>query len=258
MSTVLPIKVDKGIGFPIVLLHGLGNNFKSWTYVLDNLDMSKNTVLAIDLLGFGDAKKPNDIDYTPADHAKAVIETLERRGIQHALVAGHSMGCIVATEIAKLRPDMVKQLILLGAPLFQRLPGKYAKLKFWKKEDVYTKIFKIISQQKDLTIAAAEGVDTFIPLVKGMEITEETWLPFKRSLQNTIVQTGAYNTLCSITVPTLAVYGRLDIFVIKKNLKRVARKNKRFVTYKTMLGPHEITPIHGKSIAELLQSSSGL
>ena len=64
---LLPVKVDRGNGPAVVLLHGLGNNHKSWSYVLEHLGSSVR-VIALDLLGFGDAPKP-DVEYTPADHA---------------------------------------------------------------------------------------------------------------------------------------------------------------------------------------------
>lgn len=253
MSKVLPIKVNKGTGDPVVLLHGLGNNHKSWTYVLEKLDYSRNTIIALDLLGFGEADKPIDSEYTASDHADAVIRTLESKGVTKAIIAGHSMGCIVAAEVARKRPDMVVKLVLLGAPIFRRLPSRFDRFKFWKKDDVYSKIFRVISKQKDMTLTAAKGLVKFVPLIKGMEITEETWPSFKKSLCNTIIQTKTYNDLISLTTPTELIYAHLDLFVNKKNLKRVAKKNKKYIHYGTMIGPHEITPLHGESIAKLIQ-----
>ena len=261
----LPVKVDRGSGPPIVLLHGLGNNHNSWTYVLDELDPERNRIVALDLLGFGDAPRP-DVEYTAEVHADAVIETLDGLGVTDAVVAGHSMGCIVAAAVATKRPDLVNRLVLLGAPTFTRIRrskgagarrslrdfhiGDLVKL---SAEDRYSAIFRLIAESPDLTIAAAEALDDFAPLVKGMEITEETWPAFRSSLQHTILQTRAYRDLRAMETPTLLVYGHLDVFVIKRNLKSIARRNRRHIRYDTMLGPHEITPVQGKSIAELLQ-----
>ena len=256
MAHKLPIQINKGSGDTIVLIHGLGNNYRSWTYVLENINFKKNKVIAIDLLGFGDADKPRNCQYTVSDHAVAVIETLDSLQIKGAVISGHSMGCLVATEVARQRPDLAKKLVLLGAPLFKKMPGKYSRFRFWKTEDVYSKLFRLISTQKDMTLTAANGVVQFLPLIKGMEITKETWPAFKKSLRNTIMQTKSYFDLIDIRIPTHLIYGHLDLFVIKKNLKTIARKNKQFVTYDAGLGPHEITPINGKSVAELLQESS--
>ena len=253
MSSSVKIQVNQGEGDPIVILHGLGNNYKSWTYVIEHFNYDKNKLIAVDLLGFGDSEKPDTTEYTPQDHADAIIKALDEIGVKNAVIAGHSMGCIVAIEIARQRPDLVTKLVLLGAPLFKRMPSKYARFKFWKKEDLYSKLFRIIATQKDMTLTIANGVVQFLPLIKGMEITEETWPAFKKSLRNTIMQTETFKTLSKLEVETLLIYGHLDLFVIKKNLKSVARRNKKFVTFKSALGPHEITPVHGKTIAELLQ-----
>jgi pimeloyl-ACP methyl ester carboxylesterase len=253
MSNILPIKINKGTGEPLVLLHGLGNNHKSWTYVLEEIDYKKNNVIAFDLLGFGDASKPSDIEYTPDDHADAVIKSMDENGIKNAIIAGHSMGCIVAVAVAKKRPDLAARLVLLGAPIFKHKPRKIDSFKFWRREDAYTSIFKVIAKSPDLTLSAANALDVVAPLLKGMEITEETWPSFQKSLRNTIMQTQTYQDLLLLKTPTLAIYGHLDFFVIKHNLQKVAKKNKEFITFETMMGPHEITPIHGKSIVKLLQ-----
>ena len=80
MTYTLPAKIDKGTGAPLVLLHGLGNNHTSWDYALKHIDLKKWRVIVPDLLGFGDAPKP-DVDYTPKDHADAVVAaTDESRG----------------------------------------------------------------------------------------------------------------------------------------------------------------------------------
>ncbi len=94
MNNLLPVKVDKGHGTPIVLLHGLGNNHTSWTFVSKHLDEAKSRVIALDLLGFGDAPKPQNCKYTPQDHAVAVIRTLDSLDIKRAVIAGHSMAVL--------------------------------------------------------------------------------------------------------------------------------------------------------------------
>lgn len=253
MTRTLPVKINKGKGSPIVLLPGLGNNHESWTYVLENFDYRKNKIIAVDLLGFGEAPKPKQCKYTVQDHANAVIDTLDELGIKDALISGHSMGALVAAEVASKRPDLAKNLVLLGAPLFKIIPRKYDRFKFWEQENAYAKMFRLLSEQKDLTLATAKAVTDFMPLIKGMEVTKATWPAFKKSLQNTILQTHSYETFCTLKTPTLLLYGALDMFVVQKNLLKATRHNKQYLTAESALGPHEITPVHGKSLAELLQ-----
>lgn len=236
-----------------MLLHGLGTNYKSWTFVLRRLDYKKSRVIALDLLGFGDAPKPRNCTYTVNDHAKAVIKTLDSLGVTNATLAGHSMGCVVAIEVAKLRPDLAHNLVLLGAPLYKTMPTPSWRSKLKLPENTYFAIFSFLKDNPELTITGAKAAEKTLPAVKGMEITKETWPAFKSSLNHTVMQCESYKDVLHLKTPTLLVCGLLDVFVIRKNLKNLARKNKRFVKFKTVLGPHEITPLQGKTIAKLLQ-----
>ncbi len=250
-KTYLPVKIDKGNGTPTVLIHGLGNNHKSWSFVVENLDTSKHRIIVPDLLGFGDAPKPKNCEYTPKDHADAVIKTLDQLSIRNALIVGHSMGCIIAIEIAKQRPDLVRHLALFGAPIYDRMPT--AKRWSLRPENGYFAAFSLVKKNPDLVQAGGTVADELVPFVKGMEITEETWPAYKKSLSNTIMQFQTFKDAQRLRVPTLYINGILDLLIIRKNIKKIAKQNKQYVKVKTTLGPHEITPLLGKKIAKILE-----
>src|SRR5690606_2936322 len=139
-----------------------------------------------------------------------VIATLDKHRISNAFIAGHSMGCLVAIEIAKQRPDLAKQLILLGAPLYKTIPKPHRWKRLLRIEGMYFTIFNILKDNPDMTIKAAKSAHALLPLLHGMEVTEETWQPFRRSLSNTIMQTESFKTVSDLRVPALFVYGILD------------------------------------------------
>ncbi len=253
-QTSLPVKIDRGTGTPMVLLHGLGNNHKSWSFVLDNLDGSSHRIIVPDLLGFGDAPKPKNKAYSQQDHAEAVIKTLDQLDVKNAIIAGHSMGCIIALEVAKQRPDLVRQLALFGAPIYEKLPTSSWVSRLNRSEGMYFSIFSIVQKNPDAVQAGGKIADEIIPLVKGMEITEETWPAYKKSLEHTIMQFDTFKDASQIKVPTLFVNGVLDFFIIRKNIKKIAQKNQKYIKIRTVLGPHEITPLQGKRIAKILTS----
>lgn len=248
---LLPVKVDHGNGPAVVLLHGLGNNHKSWSYVLKHLDDSVR-VIALDLLGFGDAPKP-DIEYTPTDHAQAVIDTLDSLGVKQAVIAGHSMGCIIAIEVARLRPDLAHQLILAGAPIYRRAPRASLVDKLFHTEGIYFSIFTIIKNNPDATKFAGKLVEDLAPFVKGMEITDETWPAFSRSLSHTIMQFKTYDQLIQLKTPALFLNGLLDFFIIRRVNNRAVRANRHYLRRKALLGPHELTPREGRRIARVIE-----
>jgi pimeloyl-ACP methyl ester carboxylesterase len=251
-SYILPIKVDQGDGPAVVLLHGLGNNHESWSYVLEHFDNTVR-VVAFDLLGFGDAPKPA-IKYTPADHAQAVIDTLDSIGVKGAVIAGHSMGCIVAIEVAAKRPDLVCHLVLAGAPLYQRRPRRGFFARLFHAESLYFRIFDIAADYPEALKATGKLADDLIPFVKGMEITDETWPAFRASLENTITQYETYRTATKLEVPALFLNGIFDFFIIRRVNQRAVRANRHYLRSKTMLGPHELTPRQGKHVARIITS----
>ena len=247
---LLPIQLDRGKGPAVVLLHGLGNNHKSWSYVLKHFDTSVR-VIALDLLGFGDAPKL-DIAYTPADHAQAVITTLDKLGVKDALIAGHSMGCIIAVEIAARRPDLARQLVLAGAPIYRREPHNGFFSKLFHIQNIYFSMFDIIKNSPDATKFAGEVGDQLVPLVKGMEITDETWPAFRKSLEHTIMQYKTFGQLTKLQTPTLFLNGILDLVIIRRVNSAAVRANRRYLRERTLLGPHELTPREGKRIARII------
>ncbi len=71
-------------------------------------------VLAPDLLGFGAASKPLDVDYGPQLWAEQSWALLDERGIDRVGVVGNSMGARVALAMAVKNPQRIRGLVLLS------------------------------------------------------------------------------------------------------------------------------------------------
>jgi pimeloyl-ACP methyl ester carboxylesterase len=112
-----------GAGAPLVLLHGIGLDRRSWDPVVPALARHFD-VIAVDLPGFGDsAAGPAD----PADLAEAVAGLLAELGVTTPHLAGNSLGGWVALELAALRP--VASLTLLSpAGLWKRHTPLYCRV----------------------------------------------------------------------------------------------------------------------------------
>jgi non-heme chloroperoxidase len=100
-------------GVPVVLLPGVSDSARSYLPLLVHLPPSLR-VLALTLRGHGDAPKP-DGGYDLAQMTADVVAALDRHGVDRAVVAGHSMGSIVAAELALTAPERVRGLVLMGA-----------------------------------------------------------------------------------------------------------------------------------------------
>jgi pimeloyl-ACP methyl ester carboxylesterase len=102
-----------GKGPPLVLLHGIGSNSRSWRRQLQGLS-GKFTVIAWDAPGYGRSSDPPDKPIKPSisfyvDCLRSLVDSLELKDIS---LLGHSAGGVVAQEFYRAYPDYVRALVL--------------------------------------------------------------------------------------------------------------------------------------------------
>jgi len=71
-------------------------------------------IYAVDLRGFGQSDKPKQFVYTMAEQAADVIAFMDKKEIRDALVMGHSMGSMIAQNVAFSDPDRIRGVALLA------------------------------------------------------------------------------------------------------------------------------------------------
>lgn len=113
--------LDCGSGPALVLLHGMA---ASWQWWLENIPTlaQRSRVIAVDMPGFGHSD-PLPAPAEMSTHARTVIGLLDQLDVESATVAGHSMGGLVALEMAAAEPERVRNLILVdagGVPMTRR------------------------------------------------------------------------------------------------------------------------------------------
>jgi pimeloyl-ACP methyl ester carboxylesterase len=99
-----------GDGPPLLLLHGIGSNRRTWLPVLPSL-ARHFTVVAPDLLGHGESDKPR-ADYSLGGFANGMRDLLGVLGMDRATVLGHSFGGGVAMQFAYQFPEHTERLVL--------------------------------------------------------------------------------------------------------------------------------------------------
>jgi pimeloyl-ACP methyl ester carboxylesterase len=105
--------LDIGEGHATVLLHGWGGRIESMAPVVSCLQ-GLGRVLAMDLIGFGEADAPDGAWGTP-DHAAHVRAVLDDRGVDRASFVGHSFGARTALYIAATSPRRIDKLVAVAA-----------------------------------------------------------------------------------------------------------------------------------------------
>ncbi|MCC6554299.1 MAG: alpha/beta fold hydrolase [Polyangiaceae bacterium] len=111
--------LEGGAGPPLVLLHGRGAAATSWFPLLPALGRRRR-VVALDLPGFGHASSAPSSPGAGFEEGlrffvEPVEELLARQGLGEAAIAGHSLGGLVAVELAlrgRVRPP---KLVLIDA-----------------------------------------------------------------------------------------------------------------------------------------------
>jgi pimeloyl-ACP methyl ester carboxylesterase len=96
---------------PLLLIHGTAASSESWSPLLPYLTPA-HRVIRVDLPGCG--RSPADGSLDVAGQASAIGATLDRLGVSSAVVAGHSSGGAMATELATVRPSLVSRLALIN------------------------------------------------------------------------------------------------------------------------------------------------
>jgi len=114
--------LERGSGPPLVLLHGNGSMIQDFeTSGLIDLAARNYRVIVFDRPGFGHSDRPRNVVWTPAAQAELINSALERLGVSHAIVLGHSWGASVAVALALTYPNLVKGLVLASGYYYPSL-----------------------------------------------------------------------------------------------------------------------------------------
>jgi pimeloyl-ACP methyl ester carboxylesterase len=117
--------LQAGVGEPVVMLHGLGATKISLLPTVGAL-AERFRCIAPDLPGFGDSDKPIGAAYDPPFFAAAVVDLLDRLGIERAHLVGNSLGGRIALEVGMHHPERVLRLGLLAPSLAWRRDRRWA------------------------------------------------------------------------------------------------------------------------------------
>ena len=102
-----------GEGFPLILLDGLACNGFIWRRMLPYF-YGKMLILHPHYRGHGRSSKPRTPQTRIMHIVEDIVQIMEKEKIKKAVVAGHSMGVEVALELANIRYDLIKGLILIN------------------------------------------------------------------------------------------------------------------------------------------------
>jgi pimeloyl-ACP methyl ester carboxylesterase len=196
-------------GIPVVLLHGLSDSLHSFEPLFPYLPPSLRT-LALTQRGHGDAPKPHD-GYSAEQMAADVLRAMDDAGVVRAVVAGHSMGSIVASRLALDAPDRLAGLVLMGAKPTFNVPELEELFEvFGALEDPVDPAF--VREFQESTLARPVAPDFLDAVVaESLKLPARVW----RSLVESALRADHSARLGRISVPTLVAWGDRDDVAVR-------------------------------------------
>jgi pimeloyl-ACP methyl ester carboxylesterase len=113
----------------LLFIHGFGESRYTWRFLVKPL-AKKYHIVTVDLKGFGESPKTEDEYYSVYDQAKLLESFIEKKGLKHLTIIGHSFGGGVALVLALMqeknifKKSMIDRLILINTMSYkQHLPS---------------------------------------------------------------------------------------------------------------------------------------
>lgn len=229
----------------VVFIHGIGNSSKAWKPVIKRMPPNVRTI-SVDLLGFGDSAAPAWATYNARTQARSVYATLLKTGIRgRVTVVGHSMGSLVAVELARIYPFFVKQLVLCSPPFYQPDDTKLFAL---APDRVLRKIYHAVIQNKNTFLGLATVAMKYKLVSPAFSVTQENIDTYMATLKTMIINQTALHDAAGLKQPIVIFRGALDALVVARNINNLKRKRENIVA-QTVVAGHEVMGIYAQTVA---------
>ncbi|WP_241984635.1 hypothetical protein [Cryobacterium adonitolivorans] len=120
-----------------------------------------------------------------------------------------------------------------GLPQVQRTDGRGERR---ARVTTYLRAYEFLRSNKDFTLANAAVLGRLLP--KGiLELTEDTWTPFVKSLEHCIESQTMVSDIASLGIPVDLIYGALGAFVAPGSL-RVVERMRHVTTHRVEANDH--------------------
>lgn len=231
-----------------IFIHGIGNTLHSWDDVVALMPKDVR-LIGIDLLGFGQSPRPHWAVYSAKTQARSVGLTLLNMRLAHQpILVGHSLGSLVAIEVAKRYPLVARRLVLCSPPFYApEVTGKRLK----SNDDILRELYRVARKYP-------EQLEKFSPVAvkfglanKSLNITQDNVASYFAALEASIINQTSLDDVAKVKVPIDIFYGTFDPVVIKKHIVNLAKLQKN-VNARRLIAGHEIIGGYVKRVADFL------
>jgi pimeloyl-ACP methyl ester carboxylesterase len=196
---------------PLVLLHGGSGSWMHWIRNVEPLAAAGRRVLVPDLPGFGDSAVPSgnkDADGVAEALADSLRALLPGQPVD---VAGFSFGGLTGGLLAAAHPELVRRLVLVGAPGLGLRDRRLALTAWRHLEDPEAQLRAHRRNLATLMLAREEAIDDLAVAVQAANV------PRDRLQRRRLAMTDALRqALRSIRCRVDAIYGERDALYVEK------------------------------------------
>ena len=160
--------IEQGEGFPLILLHGNGEDVSYFVHQME--PFAKHfRVIAIDTRGHGQTPRGN-APFTIRQFSEDLLAFMDQHSIEKAHILGFSDGGNIAMVFAMAHPERVEKLILNGANLYASGVKRCAQIPI----EIGYRIAKIFAEKKPEVKKNAELLGLMVndPNVKPEELAQ--------------------------------------------------------------------------------------
>ncbi len=212
------------IGPPVIMLHGWGAFKELWWSTLRGLGRD-HRCFALDFPGHGTS--PLGRAATIAGLADAVAAFCAALDLPQVVLMGHSMGGVVALELALRRPTLVARLILVDAAIDAHLMPFYARIYLiptfgWSLLRL-TQLIGRTLRPIGARVPHEHGNGWLRPWLRRSAYLAGFEPEGLHQIYRSLFATQAGDRLAQLALPTLVVSGQFDSLVPAANSRRLAR-----------------------------------
>jgi cis-3-alkyl-4-acyloxetan-2-one decarboxylase len=221
----------------ILFIHGIGNTGAAWDSVIARIPDDVR-IVAIDLLGFGESPRPSRDVYNAKTQARSVMATyFKLRILSPVIVVGHSLGALVAIEMAKRYPLLIKSIILCSPPLYNTAvaPHRFR----IKNERLLRRFFRSVKHHPEDFLKLSAIAMKYNLINKSFNVTDKNIDSFIATLESMIINQTSYDDAHGLKTPVHILRGTLDPLVIKGNLQDLEKSNPN-IRLSNIIAGHEL------------------
>jgi len=234
----------------VLLLHGLGVYGQSWGYQRQALTDLGYQVITPDLPGFGHTP-PMEGRWTVEKAAQFALGEMDRAGHENFVVAGLSMGGVVALEIALCHTQRIRGLVLINT--FSALrPGSLSEVVYFLKRGLRAYIAspakqaELVAQRIFPNPIHAEWREMLVQTIRESDPN------VYRQAMVALARFNANDKLSKINIPTMVITGDEDSTIPPKVQGRMAKKIPGSVQYLVHGANHGVIVDHYQEVNQLL------